>query len=115
MVLNFQIQKKQNKSKSLLYKTVEITNNNNNISYKTIKTMYNRLLDEGYDKNKIYVKVLNPQRYFTVKPKSENDYMTIKGMRDEFEDTLDNYYKNRVKDPSKFTNNFKHVVFGIYE
>lgn len=104
MVLNYQIEKRQNKSRSLLYKTVNITNDNKNISYKTIKTMYKTLLDEGYEKNKIYVKVLNPQRYFT-----------LKGLDEDFEDTLDNYYKNRVKSPEKFTNEFKHVMFGIYE
>lgn len=104
MVLNFQIEKRKNKSKSKLYKTVTVTNDNKNISYKTIKMMYNRLLDEGYEKDKIYVKVLNAQRS-----------MTLKGKEDDFENTLDEYYRNRVPDPSKFTNEFKEVMFGIYE
>jgi hypothetical protein len=104
MVLNFQVETKQNKNKSKLYKSVLMTNGDKNISYKTIRKMYDRLIDEGYEKEKIYVRVLNPQREFT-----------LKGLDEDFENTLDEYYKNKVANPAKFTNEFYRVQFGILE
>jgi len=104
MPLNYSISTKTNKSKSLLYKSVNITNDGRNISYKTINKFYKHLLDEGWDKNKIYIKVMNPHHAFT-----------IKGFDDDMFDTLDQYYRNKVKDPSKFTNHFESVQFGIYD
>ncbi len=101
--LHFDIKTRSNKSKSLLYKTVTITNNKDHISYKTIKKFYDHLLDEGWEENKIYVKVMNSVHG-----------MTIKGLDDDFFDDLDSYYRNKVRDPSKFTTNFEEVVFGIY-
>jgi hypothetical protein len=103
MPLNYSISTRNHQTKSLLYKTVSITNDGRHISYKTINKFYKHLLDEGWEKEKIYVKVVNPQRAFT-----------IKSFDDEMFDTLDQYYVNKVKDPSKFTNHFESVVFGIY-
>ncbi len=104
MPLNYSISTKNNKTNSMLYKTVTITNDGKAISYKTINKFYKHLLHEGWEKDKIYVKVVNPQRAFT-----------IKSFDDEMFDTLDQYYSNKVKDPSKFTNHFESVCFGIYE
>lgn len=114
MVLNFQIESRPNKSKSMLVKTVTIDNDGKNISYKTIKQFYNTLLSEGYSKNSIYVKVLNPQRYFTVSARG-NEFKSLKGLQNEFEDTLEDYYRNKVVDPTKFTNEFSKVIFGIID
>ncbi len=104
MPLNYSISTKNNKTNSLLYKTVNISNDGKSISYKTINKFYKHLLDEGWEKEKIYIKVLNPQRAFT-----------IKSFDDDMFDTLDQYYINKVKDPSKFTNHFESVSFGIYQ
>ncbi len=113
MPLNYSISTKNNKTNSMLYKTVTITNDGKAISYKTINKFYKHLLTEGWEKDKIYIKVMNPQRAFTVKSIEEG--ITLKGLENEMFDTLDDYYKNSVKDPSKFTNNFESVVFGIYD
>ncbi len=105
MVLNYAIQTKSNKSKSLLYKTVDITNGGRPISYKTLNTMYKHLLDEGYQNDKISIKVQNNVRYYTVK-----------GFDDEMYETLDEYYQNKVNKNSldKFTS-INSVHFLIYE
>ncbi len=103
-MLNFQIETKQNKTKSLNYKTIKITNEGkkSNVSYKTINMMYKRLLDEGYDRNKIYIKVANIEKGFT-----------LKSFDDDMYGTLDEYYKNSVKNTDKF-NKFSSVTFGVY-
>lgn len=104
MPLHWDVQTKTNKSNSLLYKSIKLTNDGKNISYRTINKFFKHLVSEGYDKNKIYIKVMNPQHAFT-----------IKGFDDDMCETLDEYYRNSVKDPSKFTNNFESVTFGIYK
>lgn len=102
MVLNFQVESKEGKSTSRLIKNITITNGNQPISYKTINRFYKHLLNEGYESNQIYIKVLNPQRYFT-----------IKNLQEEMYGTLEDYYVNKTKDPEKFTNTFYNVKFGI--
>jgi len=91
-------------STSPMLKYLTITNNGKNINYKSINTIYHRLLNEGYTKDQIFIKVLNPQRYFTLKSKDGD-----------FEETLDDYYRNKVPDPSKFTNHFEVVQFGLFK
>lgn len=105
MVLNFQVQKKSNKSKSMLYKTVDITNGGRNISYKTINMMFKHLLDEGYENHNISITVQNINRFYTIKSFDEEMY-----------GTLDEYYANKVNKDSldKFTD-VKEVIFRIYE
>ena len=103
-MVNFNIKEKSNKSKSLLYKTFEINNDGKKISWKTIKAGYDSLLKNGYSKNNIYVKVMTPV-----------GLRTIKGFDSELDDTLDDYFKNKVKDPSKFSKDFTEVIYGIYE
>ncbi len=104
MPLNYSISTRTNKSKSLLYKAVNITNDGRNISYKTINKFYKHLLDEGWEKDKICIRIMNPQREFT-----------IKALRADMYDTLDQYYRNKVPNPSKFTNQFEAVEFLIYD
>lgn len=103
-MVNINVLKKSNKSKSLLYKLVELSNNGNNINWKTIKGTYETLLSNGYNKNNIYVKVMTPI-----------GLRTIKGFDDDLENTLEDYFNNKVKDPSKFNKSFTEVFYGIYE
>ena len=87
MVLNFAIETKDNKNTSKLFKSVIITNDGRPISYRTIKKFYKHLLSEGYEGHKMFIKVLNPERYFTLKAYGES----------EIYDTSD-YYIDKVKD-----------------
>ncbi len=104
MVLNFQVDTKTNKG-GVKYKTVKITNNGKkqNVSYKTIKMMYKTLLNEGYKKNDISINVNGIDKH-----------KTIKSFDDDMYDTLDDYYKNSVKNDSKFKV-FNSAVFYIVE
>ncbi len=104
MAQNFRVFKKENKSKSLMYKMFEIDNNDKKVSWKTIKSGYDTLLNNGYDKKQIYVKVMTPI-----------GIRTIKGFDEDLENSLENYFINKVKDTSKFSKNFTKVYYGIYE
>jgi hypothetical protein len=106
MVLTFSIVSKKNKSNSTMYKQVNLhESKKTGMSYKSVKTYYNSLLKEGYDKNKIVVQVENCQNWFT-----------IKGLREEiFYDTLEEYYQNKVKNTNKFINGFENVSISIFE
>lgn len=100
---NFRVFTKTNKSKSLQYKVFEIDNNGKRVSWKTIKSGYDTLLNNGHSKNNIYIKVETPV-----------GLRTIKGFDEELENDLEEYFVNRVKDASKFSKNFTKVVYGIY-
>lgn len=113
MTLKFGIQKKEGKNTSKLSTKVNITNDGKAISYKTINKFYRHLLDEGWEQNQIYIKVLNPQRQITVKNTQEH-YATLKNLQEDLYATLEEYYVNKVKDPKKFYE-FTEVIFGILE
>lgn len=103
-MVNINVKTRSNTSKSLLYKTFEIDNHGKNISWKTIKSTYDTLLRNGYNKNNIFVKVMTPV-----------GYRTIKGFDDDLENTLGDYYVNKVKDVSKFSKDFSQVIYGLYD
>lgn len=103
--MNIQVYQKLNKSSSLLYKDVILSNTKKkHLSYKSISKMYKHLLTEDYDPHMMSIQVLNDQQWFT-----------IKGLDDDMFETLDDYYKNKVKNPSRFVNKFEKVSIRIYD
>ena len=104
MVLNFSTESKPNKSNSKLQQTVTITNDGRAISWKSIKSIFKKIVKQ-YD--------LNPEAIAITAMGDRN--RTIKQLgEDDMYDTVDDYFENKVKDPDKFSNNFTSVKIRIY-
>jgi hypothetical protein len=101
--MNLQVKNTKQKD-TLLYKELELKNGGKNISWKTIKNGYKYLLNNGYRKEDIVVRV-----------DTVLGMRTVKGFDEDLENTLEDYFVNKVKDPKKFTNNFTSVSYGIWK
>lgn len=103
---NFGIKTRPKDSKSKLHKRFEIDqlSENKYLTWSTVKAGYKALLAENYNKSNIIIKVMTPI-----------GLRTLKGFDDDLDNTLEDYFVNKVKDKKKFTKQYEKIVFDIFE
>lgn len=93
-----EIENKTSKNKKVSWKTIRVggKDNKTKLSYQDVETYYNRLLNMGYDSSQINIGVMG------------TEYRTMKGYNEDDLPDWDNdeYYRDRVKTPTKFNSYF---------
>lgn len=99
-----EIENKTSKNKKVSWKTIRVGGKDKQtmLKYQDVEKYYNKLINMGYDANQINVSVMG------------TEFRTMKGYND---DDLppwdsDDYYKDRVKTPTKF-NRYYFVDFML--
>ncbi len=99
-----EIKNKSTKNKLIVSKTIRIKAKNKDlITYDEIRAFLNSLVKKGMNASKISIGGMNADKFYTMKTFDEDE---LKPWDD------DDYYKDRVKDTTKF-DKFMFVDFNI--
>ncbi len=90
-------------NKNMKRKNIRVKLKTGDIKYKQIREIYSIIIASGIDASKVSIAGMGPANYYTFKSWVEND---LKDFDEE------DYFKNRVKDASKF-DGFKFCDFRL--